>query len=243
MILCSQRSRSIFPASKEKFVGKIITSCPFDASSECSCGITMIIPRRKHPFRLLLVSAFATTTIASALSVDVAESTTEETEASADVTTDDDDYYFYIPHEGNSTLSATFSIRVTPEHYYIVSWTILWVCFAISVIFGLYQLKLERRWIKYSIMNSISSSSNKSSSKYKRKFPVSSPSDPELGGGRKNFTTIGGRRVISSSRGRMAGSSSSASIQSSSGAAGDEQQTSVISSGDLARGKVSSSSI
>jgi hypothetical protein len=37
-------------------------------------------------------------------------------------------------HEGNSTLSATFSIRVTPEHYHIISWSILWCVFFCSVI-------------------------------------------------------------------------------------------------------------
>lgn len=199
----------------------------------------MAITKRKYHFRLLLVSALTAVNTASALSTDAVESANAAFETNTDAAESSNyDDYFFIPHEGNSTLSATFWIRVTPEHYYIVSWTILWVCFALTVVFGLYQLKLERSWIKYSIMKS----ANNSFSKYnlsKRKYPVGSPSDPELGGGRKNFTTIGGRRVISSSRGRMAGSSSSASIQSTSGAAGDEQQG-AVSSGDLARATVSS---
>ena len=44
---------------------------------------------------------------------------------------DDDDDAFYDPHshEGNSTVSATFSIRITPEQYHIVSWSLLWLGF------------------------------------------------------------------------------------------------------------------
>ena len=206
----------------------------------------MITTKKKNPIIILVTSASAVVTLASALSTDATETMTDF-ESRVDATIhegDDDDGHFYIPHEGNSTLSATFSIRVTPEHYHVFSWTILWLCFASAVAFGIYQLKLERRWMKYSLLNS-ASSSNKNSSRYslssKRKHPNGSPnpSDPELGG-RKNYTRSGGRLVRSSSRvggsrDRMITSASSASINSNHGNQGEEQS---VSSGDLARATV-----
>jgi hypothetical protein len=182
------------------------------------------------------------------------ETVITDTETRADVTTDididmegdDDEGYshYYSYHEGNSTLSATFSIIVTPEHYHMFSWTILWLCFASAVVFGMYQIRLERRWLKH--VTAVSASSNSSSSRRKQ-HPGSSPSDPELGGGsgkgRKNYTRSGGRIVRSSSRtsgsrDRMIHSISMASINSTSnpGNSGDEP---AVSSGDVARATVS----
>eukprot|EP00532_Pseudo-nitzschia_australis_P015141 CAMPEP_0168269078 /NCGR_PEP_ID=MMETSP0141_2-20121125/14078_1 /TAXON_ID=44445 /ORGANISM="Pseudo-nitzschia australis, Strain 10249 10 AB" /LENGTH=614 /DNA_ID=CAMNT_0008209585 /DNA_START=99 /DNA_END=1944 /DNA_ORIENTATION=- len=138
---------------------------------------------------------------------------------------DDDDngnsfnmHYNYIPHEGNSTLSATFSIRVTPEHYHMLSWTILWMGFVSAVLLGC-----------------TSSGSN-----------TGSPQDPELGGGSgsggnnngngNGMRTARGKGIVRSNRGgsRMTLSSSTASLTNSSNPAnlGDEQP---VSSGDLAR--------
>jgi len=215
----------------------------------------MITMKNNKP-RLLLTLASAAT-LAAAISTDIMKSvnTNPETRADADADSDDDGYsHYYIPHEGNSTLSATFSIRVTPEHYHMFSWTILWLCFASAVAFGMYQVRLERKWLKHVVATS--ASSNKSSSRFHsswRKHPMAggggSPSDPELGGsggsnsrGGRNYTRSGGRVVRSSSRNginsgsrdRMVLSASSASINSSSnpGNLGDEQ---AVSSGDLAR--------
>jgi hypothetical protein len=203
---------------------------------------------------LLVSSASAAVTLAAAISTDVMESANTNLETRADATTDIDieDYdegysHYYRPHEGNSTLSATFSIVVTPEHYHMFSWTILWLCFASAVAFGMHQIRLERRWLKH--VTALSASSNNSSSRRKHSMATggSSPSDPELGGssgkGRKNYTRSGGRIVRSSSRtsgsrDRMIHSISMASINSSSnpGNSGDEP---AVSSGDVARATVS----
>lgn len=207
---------------------------------------------------LLVSSASAAITLAAAISTDVMESVSTNRETRIDTTTDididieddDDEGYshYYSYHEGNSTLSATFSIIVTPEHYHMFSWTILWLCFASAVVFGIHQIRLERRWLKH--VTALSASSSGSSSRRKQ-HPMaaggSSPSDPELGGssgkGRRNYTRSGGRIVRSSSRtsgsmDRMIHSISMASINSASnpGNSGDEP---AVSSGDVARATVS----
>jgi hypothetical protein len=128
--------------------------------------------------------------------------------------------------------------RVTPEHYHMFYWTILWLCFASAVTFGLHQERLERRWLKSVIAASVSSNTGSSqshlSSSSRRRQPGGS--NPELGvGGKggKNYT-----RSVGGSKDRMTLSSSTASISSGSHPVtlGDEQ---VVSSGDLARGMVS----
>lgn len=214
---------------------------------------------KNNNLRLAIISsASAVVTLAAAISTDVMEfdntdpgSNTNpdvgETISGTIIDEDDDDGHFYTPHEGNSTLSATFSIRVTPEHYHMFYWTILWLCFASAVTFGLHQERLERRWLKSVIAASVSSNTGSSqshlSSSSRRRQPGGS--DPELGGkGGKNYTrSVGGRYVRSSgrfggSKDRMTLSSSTASISSGSHPVnlGDEQ---VVSSGDLARGMVS----
>ena len=178
---------------------------------------------------------------------------------------DDDDngnsfnmHYNYIPHEGNSTLSATFSIRVTPEHYHMLSWTILWTGFVSAVLLGMHQVRLEKRWLKHVLSTSTSrnsgasrgSSASRSQSRL-RKYSVlsgsntNSPQDSELGGNNNNnngsgMRTARGKGIVRSNRGgsRMTLSSSTASLTNSSNPAnlGDEQP---VSSGDLARAAVS----
>jgi hypothetical protein len=58
-----------------------------------------------------------------------------------------DSSYYYYPHEGNSTLSASVTIHVTPEHYYLISWAILWGCFVLAIAFGAYQTSQEHQWL------------------------------------------------------------------------------------------------
>ena len=201
----------------------------------------MITKKKSNEIIFLVTSVSAAVTLAAALSTDVTESANTDVENRENANDgEDDDGHFYIPHEGNSTLSATFSIRVTPEHYHVFSWTILWLCFAAAVAFGIHQIKMERRWLKHTLLTS-ASSHNKKYNLSKRKHPIGSPSDPELGGGRKNYTRSGGRLVRSSSRpggsrDRMTPSASLASINSTSGSPGEEQS---VSSGDMARATVS----
>ena len=201
----------------------------------------MITKKKSNEIIFLVTSVSAAVTLAAALSTDVTESANTDVENRENANDgEDDDGHFYIPHEGNSTLSATFSIRVTPEHYHVLSWSILWLCFAAAVAFGIHQIKMERRWLKHTLLTS-ASSHNKKYNLSKRKHPIGSPSDPELGGGRKNYTRSGGRLVRSSSRpggsrDRMTPSASLASINSTSGSPGEEQS---VSSGDMARATVS----
>jgi len=169
---------------------------------------------------------------------------------------DDDDEFYYNPHkhEGNSTLSATFTIHVTPEHYHILSWSILWGCFVVSVLFGVYQIQLEKKWLKYVTTTSKKSSHCPRSRRSNSKSPSGNHTgasggamiDPETGlsirGGNHNTNRpSSSRRIIrASSRagmggsGRMILSASAASFNSSSnpGNLGDEQ---AVSSGDISR--------
>ena len=213
----------------------------------------MISIKRNHPGLFFLASASAAVTLAAALATDTTETIRANASIAQGQDEDDDDGAFYIPHEGNSTLSATFSMKITPEHYHMVSWTILWLCFASAVSFGMHQIRLERRWMKHT-MNSSSASSNNASSSSSRlnsssrrkqqQQATGSPSDPELGL-RKNYTRSGGGRLVrsssrvSGSRDRLSHSASSQSIGNSSnslGTGGEESQA--VSTGDLARAKV-----
>jgi hypothetical protein len=54
---------------------------------------------------------------------------------------------YYYPHEGNSTLSTSVTIHVTPEHYYLMSWLVLWILFVATIAFGAYQSHKEHQWL------------------------------------------------------------------------------------------------
>ncbi|KAG7358285.1 hypothetical protein IV203_014873 [Nitzschia inconspicua] len=54
---------------------------------------------------------------------------------------------YYYPHEGNSTLSTSVTIHVTPEHYYLIAWACLWILFVIAIAFGAYQSHKEHQWL------------------------------------------------------------------------------------------------
>lgn len=54
----------------------------------------------------------------------------------------------YIPHEsGNSSLTTSITIRVTPEHYHLLSWGILWSGFLLAIIGASCQVKIENQWL------------------------------------------------------------------------------------------------
>ena len=220
---------------------------------------------KKSPSMLLLTFVTTAVTLAAALSTDVVD------ESSADISDpdtagvfgtgggnddhdddddDDDDgiSQYLIPHEGNSTVSATFSIHITPEHYHVVSWMFLWLCFAGAVALGMYQTRLERRWMRQVTASMLSSrsSSSKLGAGRRKQTPMGS-SDPELGGGgiggagRKSYTRSGGGRLVRSSgrsRDKLTQSISSSSIRNSPAGEGSGDEP-VVSSGDMARAKVS----
>jgi hypothetical protein len=54
---------------------------------------------------------------------------------------------YYYPHEGNSTLSTSVTIRLTPEHFYLVAWAILWGLFVLAIAFAVYQSHKEHQWL------------------------------------------------------------------------------------------------
>lgn len=63
---------------------------------------------------------------------------------------DDDDYYHsshsrYYPHGGNSSITTSVTIHVTPEHYHLLNWAILWVGFLLGIGFASYQVRLENQ--------------------------------------------------------------------------------------------------
>jgi len=53
---------------------------------------------------------------------------------------------YYYPHEGNSTLNTSITIHVTPEHYHLKSWAVLWGCFVVSIVFAAVQVHYENAW-------------------------------------------------------------------------------------------------
>ena len=66
---------------------------------------------------------------------------------------DDDDYFLdaysysrYYPHEGNSSITTSVTIRVTPEHYHLFNWALLWSGFILGILLATYQVRLENRW-------------------------------------------------------------------------------------------------
>lgn len=66
----------------------------------------------------------------------------------------DDDAYFldsyshskYYPHEGNFSITTSVTIHVTPEHYHLFSWAVLWAGFLFAILFASYQVRMENRW-------------------------------------------------------------------------------------------------
>ena len=216
--------------------------------------------RHHHPTLPFVALASAAATLAAALSTDVVESPSTATDGSVVGTiaaADDDDdglppYLIPHNHEGNSTLSATFSIRVTPEHYHAISWTVLWLGFFASVLLGIHQTNLERRWLKQAAATASLASSQHSQSlstltaaQRRKQPPQRLASDPELGGAaRKTYARSGGRLVRSkggagSSRDKMTISPSASSNSINKGNSPGNDEGTGISSGDLARATVS----
>lgn len=64
----------------------------------------------------------------------------------------DDDYFsnsrYYPRHEGNSSITASVTIHVTPEHYELTNWALLWAGFLVVIAFTVYQVILENKWIR-----------------------------------------------------------------------------------------------
>jgi hypothetical protein len=64
---------------------------------------------------------------------------------------DDDDDYFshsrYYPRQANSSITASVTIHVTPEHYHIVNWALLWAGFALAIALASYHVHSENKWI------------------------------------------------------------------------------------------------
>jgi hypothetical protein len=56
--------------------------------------------------------------------------------------------YSYYPHESNSTLKTSITIHVTPQHYHLISWAILWGCFVAVIIFAAIQVHYENAWFE-----------------------------------------------------------------------------------------------
>eukprot|EP00339_Tiarina_fusa_P022660 CAMPEP_0117035142 /NCGR_PEP_ID=MMETSP0472-20121206/24973_1 /TAXON_ID=693140 ORGANISM="Tiarina fusus, Strain LIS" /NCGR_SAMPLE_ID=MMETSP0472 /ASSEMBLY_ACC=CAM_ASM_000603 /LENGTH=353 /DNA_ID=CAMNT_0004744517 /DNA_START=124 /DNA_END=1182 /DNA_ORIENTATION=+ len=52
----------------------------------------------------------------------------------------------YYPREGNSSITTSVTIHVTPEHYHLVSWSCLWAGFILAIAFASYQVWLEQKY-------------------------------------------------------------------------------------------------
>jgi len=127
------------------------------------------------------------------------------------------DAYYYYPREGNSTLSTSVTIRVTPEHYYLISWACLWALFVLAVAFGAYQSHKEHQWLMTARKNTASTSDD-----LEQPTSVAGISSARRGGnGRIVF--VGGTRVAAT--GAIGGPGHG-------GARGDGE---AVSSGDLSR--------
>jgi hypothetical protein len=63
---------------------------------------------------------------------------------------DDDDDYFshskYYPRQGNSSITASVTIHVTPEHYHLLNWALLWTGFILAITVASYQVHQENKW-------------------------------------------------------------------------------------------------
>lgn len=65
----------------------------------------------------------------------------------------DDDYFLdsyshskYYPHEGNSSITTSVTIHVTPEHYHVFNWVLLWTGFVLGILLASYQVRQENMW-------------------------------------------------------------------------------------------------
>ena len=65
----------------------------------------------------------------------------------------DDDYFLdsyshskYYPHEGNSSITTSVTIHVTPEHYHVFNWVLLWLGFVLGILVACYQMRIEYGW-------------------------------------------------------------------------------------------------
>jgi hypothetical protein len=56
------------------------------------------------------------------------------------------DLSYYYPREGNSSITTSVTIHVTPEHYHLVSWGCLWAGFVLAMMFASYQVRLEQKY-------------------------------------------------------------------------------------------------
>ena len=70
-----------------------------------------------------------------------------------DLDGDDDSYFLdsysrskYYPHEGNSSIVTSVTIHVTPEHYHLFNWALLWTGFFIGILLASYQVRIENKW-------------------------------------------------------------------------------------------------
>jgi hypothetical protein len=52
----------------------------------------------------------------------------------------------YYPHAGNSSITTSVTIVVTPAQYHLVSWGVLWGGFLLGIILASYQVRLENLW-------------------------------------------------------------------------------------------------
>lgn len=54
----------------------------------------------------------------------------------------------YYPHESdNSSMTISVTISVTPAHYYLVSWSILWGGFLLAILVASVQVHIENEWL------------------------------------------------------------------------------------------------
>ena len=70
----------------------------------------------------------------------------------------------FYPHEGNSSITTSVTIHVTPQHYYLLNWAILWGGFIFAITFAAYQVWLDHQWYLAVISNRVSSSRDGSNS-------------------------------------------------------------------------------
>jgi hypothetical protein len=47
----------------------------------------------------------------------------------------------HYPHDGNSSITTSVTIRVTPEHYHLISWGLLWSGFFFAAILLVPRIK------------------------------------------------------------------------------------------------------
>jgi hypothetical protein len=53
----------------------------------------------------------------------------------------------YYPHEGgNSSITTSITIRVTPDHFHLLSWGVLWAGFFLAILGASWQVRIENQW-------------------------------------------------------------------------------------------------